>query len=564
MCAGAAAVTPVRGAVRELRQARRNSRLGRVEWFEVAYRAYLVVLLGGAVLGVVAGWLPSSPVSAATSEQVVTHGPGVVGLVAAVMVGVGWRSGAAGGPIAVEAADVRWLLLAPVPRRTVLLRPCTQRLGSLAAAGATTGAAAGVLAASHLGGSRPTWLTVGAAIGALLSLGSAAVALVVHATGMRAVWARTVATGLVAVQTLAVVTERTGPFDAVGDAALWPVTQRTSSLLGGLAATVVVAAVTVGGLAGCGSLSPEKLERRTALVAQLRFAIAVGDLRTVMLIRRQLTQDQLRARPWFQPIAYPARPHPPLWWAIWRGAIGMTRLPLRRVCRMVVVAMALGILAAAVVEGTVGLILAMGAALFVLGLDITEALAQTVDEVDQRELFPVPAGLLHVGLVVAPAVVLVPLAALATATAWVVTGDAQALAVGAVVAVPLAWAGACGAVVNVMRAAPDPMVRAARALAMPPEVAGVSTMVQIVWPLAVSVGGVTPLLFVTVALDGGGSLLAAAVRGAVACLLCTAATVMWVRRRDDARRRWRALVAAGDQARRDATRRRRQRTGGVT
>lgn len=557
-------MTPVRGAVRQLREARRTTRLGRLEWFEVAYRAYLVVLLGGAALGLVAGWLPSDRISAAAMDDVVTHGPGVVGLLAAVIVGVGWRSGAAGGPLAVEAADVRWLLLAPVPRRMVLLRPCVQRLGSLAAAGATTGAAAGVLAASRLGGGRPTWMALGAATGTLLLVGAGAVAVVVHATAIPAVWARTGATGLVALQFVAVVTERPGPLHAVGDLALWPLTRRPSSLVAGMAVVMVVATVTAAAAAGCASLSPEKLERRTALVAQLRFAIAVGDLRTVMLIRRQLTQDQLRSRPWFEPRRSRAQRHAPLWWVVWRGAVGMTRLPLRRVLRMVTAAVALGVLAPAVVDGTVGLIVVMGAALFVLGLDLTEALAQTVDDVDRRELFPLPAGLLCAGLLVAPAAVMIPLAAVATATAGVVTGSVQAIAVGSVLAVPLAWAGACGAVVNVMRAAPDPMARAARALAMPPEVAGMSTMVQTVWPLAVSVMGVTPLLFVTAAFDQGGSLVAAAVRGAVACMLCTAATVVWVRRRDDARRRWRALVAAGDEARRGASRRRRERTGGVT
>lgn len=557
-------MTPVRGVVRELREARRTARLGRLEWFEVAYRAYLVVLLGGVGLGVVASWLPAHPVSADDLDRVLAHGPGVVGLLAAVILGVGWRSGAAGGPIAVEAADVRWLLLAPVPRRMVLFRPCTQRLGSLAAAGATAGAAAGVLAASRLGGGRLVWMAVGATTGTLLLVGAGAVALAVHATAVAGAWARAVATGLVAAQFITVITERTGPLHMVGDMALWPLTRRTSTLATGVVVSVMVVAATVTAVAGCGSLSPEKLERRTALVAQLRFAIAVGDLRTVMLIRRQLTGDQLRSRPWFRPNRYPTRRHTPLWWAMWRGAMAVIRLPLRRVVRMVGAAVALGVLGVAVVDGTVGLILAMGAALFVVGLDLTEALAQTVDEVDQRELFPVPAGLLCAGLLVAPAAMMIPLAAVATGTAWAVTGNAQAVAVGAVLAVPLTWAGACGAAVNVMRAAPDPMARAARALAMPPEVAGMSTMVQTVWPLAVSVMGVTPLLFVTAAFDAGGSLVAAGVRGAVACLLCTAATVVWVRRRDDARRRWRALVAAGDEARRVASRRKQQPTGGVT
>ena len=44
----------------------------------------------------------------------------------------------------------------------------------------------------------------------------------------------------------------------------------------------------------------EALARRSALVAQLRFAVTMQDLRTVVLLRRQLNQEQARRHPWLR------------------------------------------------------------------------------------------------------------------------------------------------------------------------------------------------------------------------------------------------------------------------
>ena len=44
--------------------------------------------------------------------------------------------------------------------------------------------------------------------------------------------------------------------------------------------------------------SLDALARRSSLVAQLRFAVTMQDLRTVILLRRQLNQEQTRGSPW--------------------------------------------------------------------------------------------------------------------------------------------------------------------------------------------------------------------------------------------------------------------------
>ena len=86
-----------------------------------------------------------------------------------------------------------------------------------------------------------------------------------------------------------------------------------------LAIPAVVGLVMLG-LSLLNRLSLESAERRTALVGQLRFAATVRDLRTVMVLRRQLVQEQHRTRPVVPPPSLPPpddlapRPprHPPL------------------------------------------------------------------------------------------------------------------------------------------------------------------------------------------------------------------------------------------------------------
>ena len=248
---------------------------------------------------------------------------------------------------------------------------------------------------------------------------------------------------------------------------------------------------------------------------------------------------------------------------LWRSAVSFARLPLGRLGRLVGLAAITGLVANAAAQGSTALVAVVAVAAFVIGLDLTEALAQTLDQPDLRHLLPREPGPLLTALLVAPALAALPLVGVAVGCAAAVSGT-SALIVGAVIGLPVLWAGMSGAVVNVVRGAPDPLARVARVVTMPPEVAGVSTVVQTAWPLVVSMIGVTPLVFVSDAVEHGGSLAAAALRGAVASLLVTGAVVVWVRTRDDLRRRWRILVTAGDEARREAAQRRRAQRGATS
>ena len=98
---------------------------------------------------------------------------------------MGLRSGAQGGPIALEAADVAYVMLAPVDRRRALLRPTFQRVRSAAFAVGVVGAVAGQLAGRRLPGTPFAWFFGGALFGATVGLLWAGGALVAHVVRVR-------------------------------------------------------------------------------------------------------------------------------------------------------------------------------------------------------------------------------------------------------------------------------------------------------------------------------------------------------------------------------------------
>jgi hypothetical protein len=166
-------------ALREMRATRQRHRLGDLEWFDAAYRVYLVALFGGGGVLWLSGVVGDTPVTPSEWADVVEHGPAVVGLVAALALVMGMRSGAQGGPVALEAADVVHVMLAPVPRAAALRRPTVQRVRSVVFVASVAGAVLGQLAGRRLPGTELAWfgsgLLFGATVGGLWS-GAALVA----------------------------------------------------------------------------------------------------------------------------------------------------------------------------------------------------------------------------------------------------------------------------------------------------------------------------------------------------------------------------------------------------
>jgi hypothetical protein len=527
--------------VAQMRRARRLRRLGSLEWFEIAYRVYLAALVGGGVVLWLSGLVSDDPATASQIAALNEHGPAVIGAGAALAIAFGLRSGSDGGPISIEPPDVRHLLMAPVPRREVLTRPVVQRLRSMAFTGLLAGAIAGHLAARRLPGSSEAWAASGgiafAAMGALF----VAVAVIVHVLHLP----RWLATGLALVvliaQGFAIAGRIPGPGDSIGSFALWGLRVHPVDIVG----IGVVVALGIMAIALAGNLRVEPLVRRGDLVSQLRFAVTMQDLRTVVLLRRQLRGEQPRVRPWLglRPTltGSPAR-------AVWqRGWRGLLRYPLARLTRMAALAIAAGVSSVAVLRGTTPALVGIGVALYLLGLDAVEPLSQEIDHPDHTDGVPIPRGWMMAHHIAAPALALVPFAFIGAATVIVFEPDLWwgALAMS----VPITWVGVSGAVISIVRDSPDPLAPpTASSAAVPPEFAGFTSTIRLLYPLVISAACGLGVLAAREQPDLG-----TVVRMDVALLIVAVAITWWVRRRDEWRTKIREFLDAGRAAGRTAS-----------
>lgn len=538
--APAAAPESAYSALRHLRRTRQLHRLGNIEWFEAAYRVYLLAIFGGGSVLWISTSVKDGIAAPDTIADVAAHAPTVLGLVVCFALLSGLRGGAQGGPIALEAADVVHVMLSPVDRRRALLRPASQRVRGAMFSSATAGAIAGQLAGRRLPGSLLAWAAGGALFGATAALVWAGSALLAHTLRLPRWVATTAGITALAWQGVAVATDIPGPADRFGSLGLWGWRQQPADLVGvGLALAAVVA-----GFLLLRRISLEALARRSALVAQLRFAVTMQDLRTVVLLRRQLNQEQARRHPWLR--LRPARSHG-FNSTVWRrGWHGLLRFPGTRVVRLAALAATIGVLHGATVRGTTPAMLGSALLCFVLGLEVMEPLSQEVDQPDYNDSYPVERGELMARHLVAPLVALVPLS-LVAALAAVLTlgGSTRAIAPAAIMALPTLWGGVSGSIVSIVRDAPDPFSSTKQQAFIPPEMAGFSTALRLLLPLVISTLATCTVLLPRAALRNGDSLVGAALRGAVGSLLVIGAVCYWVKVRDRVRVKIRQFMDEG-------------------
>jgi hypothetical protein len=519
--------------VAQMRRTRRLRRLGSLEWFEIAYRVYLAALVGGGLVLWLSGLVSDEPATASQIDALRDHGPAVIGAGAAIAIAFGLRSGSDGGPISIEPPDVRHLLLAPVPRREVLTRPVVQRLRSMAFIGLLIGATAGQLAARRLPGSGQAWAaSVGIAAAAMAAL-FVGVAIVAHVLHLPRWLATALALVVLVAQGFAIAGRIPGPGDSIGSFALWGMRVEPVDLIG----IAVVVALSVTAILLAGRLRVEPLVRRGDLVTQLRFAVTMQDLRTVVLLRRQLRGEQPRTHPWLglRPTlrGSPAR-------AIWqRGWRGLLRYPLSRVARMVALSLAAGIAAVAVLHGTTPAIVGIGIALYLLGLDAVEPLSQEIDHPDHTDGVPIARGWMMAHHVAAPALALVPFAVIGSGA--VIAFEPHVWWAALALCLPMTWVGVGGAVISIVRDAPDPLAPpTASSAAVPPEFAGFTSTIRLLYPLVISIVAGLPVLAAREQ-PGVGTV----VRMIVAMVIVAAGIVWWVRKRDEWRVKVREFMDAG-------------------
>ena len=448
--------------MKAMRSARRRRYVARADVMEVLYRVYLGAIAAVFVLAFLAGALHEVPADPGSVDGIRDHAPAIFGIAVAILVLAGLRAGARGGPLAIEAAEVRYTLLAPVSRRTALRPAALSQLRTAVLFGAVFGAVVGNFVFRRFPGSAVEWIGSLAAFGALVPIAVLGGALVASGRQLRLSVAGALGLLLVAWSALDLALgANSSPATMLGDVATLPLRHGASAWLAALGAALALALLAAG-LLGIGGLGLEAAQRRAQLVAEMRFSASVQDLRTVILLRRQLASERPRRTPWVRlPGAVPAsarrRPTSPRR----RGAAGLgspisrrdwqsfLRWPVVRIVRVVLIGVAAGGLAVGGFDLTPVLFALPGPLLLIAALDLIEPLAQESDHPTRRLMLPLKSAALLRRHLVAPAGATGIVLVIATLAAAAISGDpGLALGIGMICVIPCALLLACAAAVS--------------------------------------------------------------------------------------------------------------------
>lgn len=504
----------------EWRRWRKRRRLADVDWIDAVYRAELTGLVCAFAFYGLAGVIGDGALSTSQMATFTADGTAWLGLAVGLVVAVGLRSGCRGGPLVLEQADVRHVLLSPVDRRRALLGPVLHQLRFLAFVAVAGGAAAGFLAAHRLTGSTAGWVASAIVFSVATTALAFGTALLASSRRLPSWLGTVLGVALVGVAAADVVGlvgwSPAAPWGRIG---MWPV----QPLWPGLVAIAVSVGVLVVGLLGVGRVSIESAERRSTLVGQLRFAATLQDVRTVIVLRRQLALELPRVRPW---VRLPVRgtERRPVWR---RGLRGVLRWPAARVGRLVLLALVSGLALRGVWAGTTPLLALAGAALFLAGLDASEAMSQELDHPSLSGSTPVDPGGLRIRHLAVGGAVMVFVALVGAGAALLVDPGGGGLALALVCAPPAAMGGVAGAAASLV-SVPDPL----EALLMPPEVTGAFQAFRVVRPLLLAIAGTLPVLAARAAADAGGSALAGAGAATAGVTVGFVLVVLWLWQRD--------------------------------
>jgi hypothetical protein len=519
-----ATIDPAR-VLSDLRRARRRRRTSDVDVFEALYQSYLTAILVGLAVLLLSGITGDKRVSQETVDRVLRDGPAVIGLVVALAVAVGFRSGGRGGPLVIEAADVRHVLLSPVDRSLALRGPAFRQLRFTSFVGTVVGAIAGLLAFRRLPGTPLYWVLCGAVVGALAAILAIGAAILLSANRVGRAIANLLAIGIIAWSGIDLAEHTTtSPCTLLGRLAIWPL-QFSALAFVGVAVAIVVPVVS---LLFIGGTSLEAAERRASLAGQLRFAATLQDVRTVVVLRRQLAQERPRTRPWFRlPRPKPGTDGPkrPVWRRGWHGIL---RWPVARMGRLVVLSAVMSLSLVGVWRGATPLIVLAGLALFVAGLDAVEPLAQDVDHPDRLESVPAVAGELEVRHLPAGSVVMVLVEVVGLLIALAVTRDpGLVLPIGGLLIVPPAVISVAAAAMSVIKG--PATAPGTGNFFVPPEAAGFQVMFRVGWPPALCILSLLPLLAARAAHRQGLPYMGPMAAATMGTAILAALTAAWVR-----------------------------------
>jgi hypothetical protein len=129
---------------------------------------------------------------------------------------------------------------------------------------------------------------------------------------------------------------------------------------------------------------------------------------------------------------------------------------MSRVARAIACAVVVALAGVGLWHGVDAFVLLAGGALFLLGVDAVEGLAQETDHPERPEQYPLFWGDLVLAHLLAPATVLFGFATATALAVGGVTGSADALALATITIVPATLAGVAGAALSVVMGAPPP------------------------------------------------------------------------------------------------------------
>ena len=505
----------------DLARARRRRRTEHVDIFEKLYQAYLSVISIGIVVLVGASVIGDERVGLSAVRTVAHDGPAYLGLLFALVLVAGLRSGARGGPLTLEAAFVAHVLLSPLPRDRTLREPAVRQLRQAVLAGGGVGALAGVIASHRIPADTLPLVGWAALAGAAAAVASAGLAMVVAGFPIPKPVVHVLSLALV-VGAGADIAAKTAwsPGALLGRLALGGVDFDPIGLVG----VPIAIALAFGGLAVVGGTSIEAARRRAGLVSELRLAVTRQDLRTVVLLQRRLAQDAARRRPW---IRIPRGDRLPV---LRRGFQGLARLPLVRIVRVLALCSIAVAAAYGTWRGTSPLIVISGLALWAAALDVIEPLAQELDHPDRWAGYPVAPGDLVTRHLVAPYIALllatcVPVGVLAAlADAGTVLQTAGGVIVTACAAAIL------GAAASVATSPFDP----SSMQTVMPETIGTQLIFRIAWPPAVVVLATLPVLAARGAADKHIAPFSAATQYALPICIMLGLVTVWLSHRKPA------------------------------
>ena len=249
---------PGRRALRDLRRGRRRRHLDPQIWIDTLYRVYLIAIFGAVAVALISGALGDAQADRDAVREITDRGPALLGMLAALGVAGGLRSGARGGPLAIEAADVQHVLLSPVDRGAALRGLALRQLRTAVFAGAVVGAVVGNLAFRRLPGEAAEWLASMTSFFAALPLLVIGAALIASGRRVSVRTANLLALAIVGWSLGDVYLETaTSPASMLGELALWPLVGDSASFLLPLAGALAAVAVAVLGLRWIGGTSLE-------------------------------------------------------------------------------------------------------------------------------------------------------------------------------------------------------------------------------------------------------------------------------------------------------------------